>query len=171
MVSHTKWWDIGIVDPSVISTTHTDKTKAEGGIDDFGRGAINTVKLVKYSNDEGGIVSKVLKPLSETRTVYQLSEPEKAIGYDVKNTMTVSRNVATSNVAEMMGMSRLIPKTDVVIHDGKPYIAMDVADGESAVGKARVDASRRRPKCWKGLFWHSRIRTLARMRRKLCFQP
>lgn len=119
----------GVTDASSFSKTLNDTTiDPNRSKDNFGSGKANTVSLLSYGDD-----LRVVKPIRKEAEHLMAGEVET--GFDQKDMRTAARNVASSNVADKLGIGHMIPKPDVVIHNGEAAIAMLPAKGESLIHK------------------------------------
>lgn len=121
----------GFSDAWHLNTELTKNTLKEE-LKPFGSGQLNTVFLAKY--DLGGRTEeRILKPLVPSKNPQDRVDPEYTAGIDPKHLMIAQRNIASSVVADLLGGTALLPRSDIVAHDGKLYLAMPIAKGEDLV--------------------------------------
>ncbi|KQT42038.1 hypothetical protein ASG43_17330 [Aureimonas sp. Leaf454] len=105
-----------------------DKGKSK---DSFASGKANSVSLISY-----GTEMRVVKSIS--KEAEKLMAGESSSGFDQSDMRTAARNIASSNVAEKLGIGKTIPMSDIVVHNGQAAIAMKLAKSESLILKTDV---------------------------------
>lgn len=94
----------------------------------LGSGALNTVTLVKYDNGE----ERVLKPdLLAGVGLSDMDIPSVKLSGMNDGYGAAGRNLASGSVAGSLGLSSMLPRPDLLMHNGVLMIAMPKAEGKS----------------------------------------
>ena len=122
----------GVTDVTAFSSAFNDDTiVAANSKIAFNSGKANTVDLIAYGTD-----MRVVKPISKQAD--KLMAGEATTGFDQTDMRTAARNVASSNVAELLGIGPSIPMPEIVIHNHSAALSMPVAAGESLIIKVDI---------------------------------
>jgi hypothetical protein len=122
----------GVTNTAQVSQELTD-ANMKGPPKFLGKGSINEVSIVTYKLDTNREDTRVLKPLHEKTDI--LIGKEGGIGIDKNDLRIAARNIASSVVADFLGLGAMVPKPDVVLHEGEGYLAMPLAPGEPFLGR------------------------------------
>lgn len=110
------------LDPALVTA---EKVTVSGG----GKGGVNSVSLIDYTDSRGNTVSRVFKPERAARLGVNAAQARDAFNPVDGGWQATNTNLASHDVAELMGCGELIAKTYVSVHEGMVGMSMERAPG------------------------------------------